>query len=152
MDTKPTGKRDRLRDLAAQYSLGAEDFFKVHNSVIVTRTGVEKIASIANISLSYEVIHINLEAKEACVKCTAFRADGEEVVSAESFGESAPYNTKAPYPVAMAEKRAKARAILQLTEFYQEGVYAEDESDDFKKPRQWEQPSQTQKTSQQPFG
>ena len=152
MDTKPTGKRDRLRDLAAQYSLGAEDFFKVHNSVIVTRTGVEKIASIANISLSYEVIHINLEAKEACVKCTAFRADGDEVVSAESFGESAPYNTKAPYPVAMAEKRAKARAILQLTEFYQEGVYAEDESDDFKKPRQWEQPSLTQKTSQQPSG
>jgi len=152
MDTKPTAKRDRLRDLAAQYSLGSEDFFKVHNSVIVTRTGVEKIASIANISLSYEVIHINLEAKEACVKCTAFRADGEEVVSAESFGESAPYNTKAPYPVAMAEKRAKARAILQLTEFYQEGVYAEDESDDFKKPRQWEQPSQTQKTSQQPSG
>jgi len=135
MDTKPTGKRDRLRDLAAKYSLGSEDFFKVHNSAIVTRTGVEKIASHANITLAYEVIHINLQAKEACVKCTAFRADGEEVISAESFGESAPYNTKAPYPVAMAEKRAKARAILQLTEFYQEGVYAEDESDDFKKPR-----------------
>jgi hypothetical protein len=59
--------------------------------------------------------------------------NGDEVVSSESFGESAPYNTKAPYPVAMAEKRAKARAILQLTEFYQVGVYAEDESDDFKR-------------------
>jgi hypothetical protein len=133
MDTKSTDKRDRLRALADKYSLGKEDFFKVHNSVIVTRTGVEKIASHAGITLAYEVIHINLQAKEACVKCTAFMTNGDEVVSSESFGESAPYNTKAPYPVAMAEKRAKARAILQLTEFYQVGVYAEDESDDFKR-------------------
>lgn len=133
MDTKSTDKRDRLRILADKYSLGKEDFFKVHNSVIVTRTGVEKIASHAGITLAYEVIHINLQAKEACVKCTAFMTSGDKVVTSESFGESAPYNTKAPYPVAMAEKRAKARAILQLTEFYQVGVYAEDESDDFKR-------------------
>jgi len=126
-------RTSRLKELAAHYGLVGEDFFKVHNTVIVTRTGVEKIASHAGITLAYEVIHINLETKEACVKCTAFKTDGDSVVSAESFGESAPYNTKAPYPVAMAEKRAKARAILQLTEFYQAGVYAEDESDDFRK-------------------
>lgn len=125
----------RLKELAAHYGLVGEDFFKVHNSVIVTRTGVEKIASHAGITLSYEVININLEAKEACVKCTAFMSKGDQVISAESFGESAPYNTKAPYPVAMAEKRAKARAILQLTEFYQVGVYAEDESEDFRKQK-----------------
>lgn len=126
-------RKERLRELSNKYGLVGEDFFKVHNSIIVTRTGVEKIASASGITLSYEVIHVNLAQKEACVKCTAFLTKGDEVVSAESFGESSPYNTKAPYPVAMAEKRAKARAILQLTEFYQVGVYAEDESDDFKK-------------------
>jgi len=126
-------RKERLRELSNKYGLVGEDFFKVHNSVIVTRTGVEKIASASGITLSYEVIHVNLAQKEACVKCTAFLTKGDEVISAESFGESSPYNTKAPYPVAMAEKRAKARAILQLTEFYQVGVYAEDESDDFKR-------------------
>jgi len=128
---KPTDKRSRLRDLASKYNLGQEDFFKVHNTVIVTRTGVEKIASNAGISLTYQIVSLDLANKEACVKCVATMGDGTK--TAESFGESTPYNTKAPYPVAMAEKRAKARAILQLTEFYQEGVYAEDESEDFKR-------------------
>lgn len=130
---KPTDKRSRLRDLASKYNLGQEDFFKVHNSVIVTRTGVEKIASNAGISLTYQIVSLDLASKEACVKCIATMSEGDTTKSAESFGESAPYNTKAPYPVAMAEKRAKARAVLQLTEFYQEGVYAEDESDEFKR-------------------
>lgn len=134
--TKPTDKRDRLRELAAKYNLGKEDFFKIHNSVIVTRTGVEKIAIAANINLRYEVIHMDLEKKHACVKCMAHQVDHAGVIlgSSESFGESTPYNTKNAYPVAMAEKRAKARAILQLTEFYSEGVYSEDEADDFKRP------------------
>lgn len=131
----PTDKKDRLRELAGKYKLGKEDFFKVHNSVIVTRTGVEKIASSAGITLDYEIVSLNLSGKEACVKCTATQVlPTGEVKTAQSFGESTPYNTKAPYPVAMAEKRAKARAILQLTEFYSEGVYAEDEADDFKRP------------------
>ena len=134
MTTKPTEKRDRLRELASLYNLGREDFFKVHNTVIVTRTGVEKIASAAGITLSYEVMHMDIANKTACVKCTAkMVSEAGVATTAQSFGESAPYNTKAPYPVAMAEKRAKARAILQLTEFYSEGVYAEDESDDFKR-------------------
>lgn len=137
MNNKPTDKRDRLRELATKYNLGKEDFFKIHNSVIVTRTGVEKIAIAANINLRYEVIHIDLAQKEACVKCVAEQMfeDGIVIARAESFGESAPYNTKNGYPVAMAEKRAKARAILQLTEFYSEGVYSEDESDDFRRPQ-----------------
>ena len=135
MSTKPTDKRDRLRELATKYNLGKEDFFRIHNNVIVTRTGVEKIANSAGINLRYEVIHMDLDKKHACVKCIAEQVfeDGVVLARSESFGESTPYNTKNSYPVAMAEKRAKARPILQLTEFYQVGVYAEDESDDFKK-------------------
>ncbi len=134
--TKPTDKRSRLRELADRYKLGREDFFKIHNSVIVRRAGVEKIAIAAKIKLRYEVIHIDLAQKHACVKCVAHQVleDGTVIARAESFGESTPYNTKNAYPVSMAEKRAKARAILQLTEFYSEGVYSEDEADDFKNP------------------
>ena len=33
----------------------------------------------------------------------------------------------------MAEKRAKARAVLQITNFYSLGVYSEVEADEFKR-------------------
>lgn len=131
-----TTKKDRLKELASKYNLVAEDFFKVHNSVIITRTGVEKIQTTANIRLKYEIVALDLLNKIAAVKCIAeVTNEGVGERYAESYGESTSYNTKAPYPLAMAEKRAKARAILQLTEFYQLGVYAEDESDDFKSPK-----------------
>ena len=34
------------------------------------------------------------------------------------------------FPVAMAEKRAKSRAVLMLTGFYEQGVYGQDEMAD----------------------
>lgn len=131
-----TTKKDRLRELAEKYNLVKEDFFKVHNSVIITRTGIEKIQTVANIKLSYEIVALDLANKIAAVKCKAEMPNKEIGTRiAESYGESCSYNTKAAYPLAMAEKRAKARVILQLTEFYQLGVYSEDEADDFKKPQ-----------------
>jgi len=130
---KPTDKRSRLAELAKKYNLGKEDFFKIHNSVIITRTGVEKIAMVARINLDYKIVIVDLTNKEACIECTATMPSENGVKTITTFGESTPYNTKNAYPVAMAEKRAKARAILMLTEFYSEGVYSEDESDDFKR-------------------
>ena len=130
---KPTDKRGRLAELAKKYNLGKEDFFKIHNTVIITRTGVEKIASVAKIRLDYKIVALDLTNKEACIECTGTMAAESGIKTVTTFGESTPYNTKNAYPVAMAEKRAKARAILMLTEFYSEGVYSEDESDDFKR-------------------
>ena len=62
------------------------------------------------------------------VKAVATKED----VRIESFGEASPANTKQPYPVAMAEKRALSRVILKIAGFYKFGVFGEDESDDFK--------------------
>lgn len=129
----PTDKRARLAELAKKYNLGQEDFFKIHNTVIITRTGVEKIASVAKIGIDYKIVALDLTNKEACIECVATMPSEKGLKSVTTFGESTPYNTKNAYPVAMAEKRAKARAILMLTEFYSEGVYSEDEADDFKK-------------------
>ena len=128
---KTQSKTERLKELASKYGLIGEDFHKVHNSVIVTRTGVEKIQTVERINIRYEMVSLDLDKSHCCIKAIA---TSENLGTVESYGESVPKNTKAPYPVAMAEKRAKARAILQLTEFYQLGVYSEDESDDFKKP------------------
>ena len=49
-----------------------------------------------------------------------------------SFGEATPKNNKNPYPLAMAEKRAKDRVILKLLAVHGE-VYSDVEADDFKR-------------------
>jgi len=45
----------------------------------------------------------------------------------------------------MAEKRAMSRIVLKLTGFYALGAFGEDESDDFKKPKE-ETPSHVRET------
>ena len=63
----------------------------------------------------------------------------------ESFGTANHYNcpvkttkqgrTMAHYPVETAEKRAKVRAVLQITGLYSHDVKGEDESPDFKRSK-----------------
>ncbi len=48
-------------------------------------------------------------------------------------GEANALNCTAEYYLAMAEKRAKDRAILKLINAYEYGIYSDVESDDFKK-------------------
>lgn len=137
---------ERLRELAERYGLTGKDFFK-HPSqgfIIITRAGVEKIMAHDKINVTYHVVPELTENQEnCCIKAVATKVDNDGVVfSAESFGTANHYNcsvktsksgrTLPHYPVETAEKRAKARAVLQITGFYSEGVFSEDESDDFK--------------------
>jgi hypothetical protein len=50
----------------------------------------------------------------------------------ESYGEASPDNNKNAYPVAMAEKRSMARVVLKLAGLYQQGMFSEDEADEFR--------------------
>lgn len=141
-------EKNVLRELAERYQLTGKDFFK-HPSqgfIIITRTGVEKIMAHDKITVTYEVVPELTENQEnCCIKATAEKIDANgEVYTVESFGTANHYNcsvktsrngkTLPHYPVETAEKRAKARAVLQITGFYSEGVFSEDESDDFKRP------------------
>jgi len=93
---------------------------------IITRSGIEKIQYHNDIDVTYQLESVNPEF--VVVKATATKGD----LKMESYGEASPANTKQPYPVAMAEKRALSRVILKTTGFYKFGVFGEDESDDFK--------------------
>ena len=127
---------EKLKELAKEYELNGSDFFKSPlGFIIITRGGIEKIAKKAEISLSYEIaIHTE---NQTAVKCTAEK-NGRMI---QSFGEVDFTNlplkkTKSDkvlprYPLAMAEKRAKSRAVLMFTDFYALDVYGEDESPDF---------------------
>lgn len=135
MEKTENTNRERLKELYGEYNLTPEDVFKhkKFNYIMITRTGVEKIMARDDIKLSFEVIENDM--LNGCViKATAeMTKDGQEV-RIETFGSATTKNCQLAYYPEMAEKRAKVRAILQITEFYSCGVYSEDEADSFKSP------------------
>ena len=64
-----------------------------------------------------------------CVRAIACSEQGRTF---QSFGEASPYNNSHNHPIAIAEKRAKSRVVLMITGFYSQGVFGEDEAEDFK--------------------
>jgi len=127
--------KEKLKDLYLQYGLTKEDVFKHQHYVIITRSGIEKIQGQADINVEFEAKV--LERDYAVIKATAF-IDAKKVV--QTFGSALKGdfkngNCNTWYVAEMAEKRALSRAVLKVTGFYELGVFGEDESDDFKKPK-----------------
>jgi len=128
-------KKDKLKELYEKYKLEKDDFWtqKVGKNTytIVSRTGVEKIQNQEQINVSYDALVVG--DNYCAVKCIA-RKDKkfiETFSSALRNGKQG--NCYTSYVLEMAEKRAFARAVLKFTEFYQYGVFSEDESESFKK-------------------
>ena len=125
--------RNKLVELYKRYDLQSSDVFKHQNFVIITRSGIEKIQAIEQISIDYEVIRC--EPNFAVFKANAEK-EGKKI---QTFGSALKGNTfkdgncNSWYVAEMAEKRAMSRAVLKLTGFYELGVFGEDESDSFKK-------------------
>jgi hypothetical protein len=128
-------KKDKLIELYKKYDLQKEDFFKHQHYTIITRQGIDKIQALEKIFINYEVI--KCEANFAVFKAIASKGNS----NIETFGSAlkgATYSegsTNSWYVAEMAEKRAMSRAVLKLTGFYELGVFGEDESESFKKPK-----------------
>ena len=124
---------EKIKEKYHHYGLEKEDVFKHQHYLIITRSGIEKIQAIENIVINYDVI--NCEANFCVVKATANKGDASiqtfgSALKGETFKDG---NTNTWYVMEMAEKRAKSRAILQLTGMYSLGIFGEDESEDFKR-------------------
>lgn len=121
--------REQLVALYNEYDLKPDDVFKHKQGwTIIRRTGIDKIQAVSNVKIKYETVALD---REFCV-VKAIATYGDNYI--ETFGEAdKKTNCMNQYHVAIAEKRAMSRAVLKLTGFYKLGVYAEDESDDFKK-------------------
>jgi hypothetical protein len=124
---------EKIKEKYHHYKLEKEDIFKHQHYLIITRTGIEKIQAIENIVINYDVI--NCEANFCVVKATANKGEASiqtfgSALKGETFKDG---NTNTWYVMEMAEKRAKSRAILQLTGMYSLGIFGEDESEDFKR-------------------
>ena len=127
--------KEKLTELYKKYSLTKEHFFKHQHYTIITRQGIDKIQALEQISVNYEVIRC--EPNYAVFKALAEK-DGKRI---ETFGSALKgndyksSNCNTWYVAEMAEKRAMSRAVLKLTGFYELGVFGEDESLSFKKPK-----------------
>ncbi len=125
-------KTELIKEKYNHYGLTPDDVFKHQHYVIITRSGIDKIQAIENITIDYEVI--NCEKDFCVVKAKALK--GEAAI--QTFGSALKGgfkdgNCNTWYVMEMAEKRAMSRAVLKLTGFYELGVFAEDESEDFKR-------------------
>lgn len=117
------------KELAQFYGLSKEDMYehRQSKSLLITRTGIEKIQYKAGISISFQAVRSEIDF--ASVKAIAVKPakKGVVVLQIETFGSASKANCQMSYFLEMAEKRALSRAVLKLTDFYQLGVYGEDE-------------------------
>ena len=125
-------KTEKIKEKYLHYNLDKDDVFKHQHYIIITRSGIDKIQAMENISIDYEVI--NCEKDFCVVKANALKGE----TSIQTFGSALKGgfkdgNCNTWYVMEMAEKRAMSRAVLKLTGFYELGVFGEDESEDFKK-------------------
>lgn len=128
-------QKERLQTLAKENGLNKDHFFKSPQGfVIITRQGIERIQAHKGIRVRYEMVHLTDDCKFVVIKAIGEMSNSNGLpVQMETYGESAPNNTRQTYPIAMAEKRALARCILKISGMYELGVFSEDESDDFKR-------------------
>tara|TARA_R100000655_G_scaffold3833_4_gene12725 strand:+ start:155 stop:541 length:387 start_codon:yes stop_codon:yes gene_type:complete len=95
---------------------------KTRNFVIITRAGIEKIQAKNNLKCIYEVV--KCEKDFVVIKCNVFQGDKKMV---ETFASASPETSYSKYYVEMAEKRAMSRGILKSMNYYQHGIFGEDE-------------------------
>ena len=125
-------KSELLNSLYVKYGLDQEDTFRSPQGwTIITRAGIDKIQAQAEIDITYECVEYT-PGVSAAVKATAEWNNRK----LETYGEANEKNCRQSYVLAMAEKRAMSRITLKLTGFYALGAFGEDESEDFKRPKQ----------------
>jgi hypothetical protein len=132
-ENPPLTKRDFLNQLVKDHGLVVEEdiFNKEGKWAIIKLSGVEKIQNNLNIRVTFESEVI--EKDFAVIKAVAVgQRDSVQSYGSAIKGAYPNGNVSHTYLVEMAEKRAKARAVLKLCGAYKYGVYSEDESEEFR--------------------
>ena len=135
-ESQPLSKKQFMTKLVTDNGLiPKEDIFSKPNQwAIIKLTGIEKIQQRLNIRVVFDSVVI--EKDFAVIKATATgRYDSVQSYGSATKGRHPDGNVAHAYLVEIAEKRAKARAVLKLCGAYKYGVYAEDESEEFKQEK-----------------
>ena len=134
--SRPMTRKEFMTKLVTDNDLiPKEDVFSKPNQwAIIKLTGIEKIQQRLNIRVVFDSVVI--EKDFAVIKATATgRYDSVQSYGSATKGKHPDGNVSHAYLVEMAEKRAKARAVLKLCGAYKYGVYSEDESEEFKQEK-----------------
>ena len=145
-DEQMLTRKDFMNELVKKNHLVAEeDIFSLplggKKVPIITRTGIEKIQYMNRIMVKFEDKVLTPDYVVMKAIATIEPVDDMyvgatiETYSSAKYGKKPEGNTTFSYVVEMAEKRALSRAVLKICGAYRYGVYGEDESEDFKKPR-----------------
>ena len=116
--------KKELTKIYKDYNLSKDDIFQDRRGfIIITRSGIEKIQFDQNIKIEFDVI--KCEKDNVVIKANSFLLDqdGEWLKQIETFGSATDKNCIQHFKVEIAEKRAKARCIVQtigLTNTYSE--------------------------------
>jgi len=116
-------QKERFRKLAEDYSLTADDFFKHKHYVIIKKSGIRKIKHTDRIVTTYFCEHAGKD--YAAVMCKASDKNGLLI---NTYGSAHSGNCQNTHYLEMAEKRAEARAVLEIADLYSYGFYGEDEN------------------------
>lgn len=127
-------KLEFIKQIYETYNLiGDEDIFKLTHgnkvTPIVTKTGIQKIA--AQEQFKYDFTDVLISSEYCAVKCTITDKNGLFLSCSYGSAEKANVRNSAKYYLEMAEKRAKARAVLIAIGAHGY-LYSEDEADEFK--------------------
>jgi len=126
-------KREKIKEMYIKYGLEKEDVFKHQHYIILTRSAIAKIQYKEDIEIDYDIIRS--EPNFAAVKAIATK-DNKTIRTMGSALKGNTFkdgNTNSWYVLEMAQKRAYARATLEILGLYEIGVKGEDEAEDFKK-------------------
>lgn len=121
-------KIDTMRRLFKQNGLVEDDVYMMERGgkkiPIITRSGIEKIQAKNAIQITYKVEFLDCSFSTCVLRAVGTMGDQ----TLETFGTATTKNNTNAHFVEMAEKRARARAVLMLAGFYQEGCFSEDEN------------------------
>tara|TARA_R110000751_G_scaffold280389_1_gene382865 strand:+ start:297 stop:938 length:642 start_codon:yes stop_codon:yes gene_type:complete len=125
---------EKLRELYKKYNLAPEDVFKHKHYTIISRSGIEKIAAAANITvnLTLEKVESNFAVVKAICYTNLEGSYIETFGSALKGGSHLDGNCNTWYVVEMAEKRAMSRGVLKAVGLYSEDVKGAEESEEFR--------------------
>ena len=127
--------KEKLTELYKSYNLTKDDVFKHQHYLIITRSGIEKLMAQSDITITYEVIRC--EPNFVVIKALGIKGDKR----IETFGSALKGisykdgSTNSFYVTELAEKRSQSRCVLKMLNLYEYGIFGEDESESFKKPK-----------------
>ncbi len=117
--------KKELTKIYKEYNLTKEDIYQDRRGfVIITRSGIEKIQFNKNIKIEFDVV--KCEKDNVVIKASSYtKLNDDWFKQIETFGSATDKNCIQHFKVEIAEKRAKARCIVQTIGFT--NTYSEDE-------------------------